>query len=380
MTPGMDGYPPVSIVAAGMICPDAAVADVRLPPGSQCESFPAFMCPARPSSPDIPAGVLRRLGRAQRMAMVAAHEAVRHWPEAARGRGKVAVAVGTGLAETGQTASFLENMIEMNEAQPRPARFVNSVHNSIASQIAIALKCTGENHTFSHGFISFELALWQGMQTIRSGRADHVVVCGVDEVSPYLVSAGLECGWWTAAGAGPEAVDGPGGNATLLGEGAAAFLLATETGGQASPAPRLGAVSVRPLPGGSVDSMEPGGEIDFIQRTLASSGTSLDEVDIVLVGTNGRSGLDAAYNEVLAAMASVVGRPVRAGAYKGVCGEFCTAAAIALALASEAIRGGKPCPHIREITPMANAAEAPSKVLLYHLYPTGHHSAILVTR
>lgn len=381
MTAGAQGHRPISIEGTGMVCPDGTIAEVPLPPGARCESFPALACPPKPASSDIPSGVLRRLGRAQRMAMIAAHQAVRNCPEAPSADSNMAVAVGTGLAETGQTASFLENMIRKDEAQPQPARFVNSVHNSLASQIAIALKCRGENHTFSHDFISFELALWQAVQTMRAGRADRVVVCGADEVSPYLVAAGLEFNWWTANASGLGAMDASTGDGTLLGEGAAAFLLAPGTAEeQAGHGPWLRAVAVQPLPGRSVESIVPSREVDFLQRTLAAGGSSLDEVDIILVGANGNNILDAAYESVLAAMSARTRKPVRAGTYKGICGEFCTAAAIGLALASETIRRQSLCAGICEIAPTTDAVPAPSNVLLYHLYPTGHHTAILVTR
>lgn len=369
MTSHAGDLPPVLIRGMGMVCPNAMVTEMPLPRGSACGSFPVFMCPPGFSSSDVSPGVLRRLGRAQKMAVITAHQAVRDYRKTVSGCAKVAVAVGTGLAETGQTASFLENMIEMNEAQPKPTRFVNSVHNSLASQIAITLKCTGENHTFSHGFISFELALWQMLQAMRCGRADCALVCGADEVSPYLVSAGLELGWWTAG-------DAPG-DRTLLGEGAATFLLTTDTGEEAREGVRLRAVGVQPLPGGAIS---PSHEVDFLQRTLARGGVSLDEVDVVLVGGQGTGEMAASYDRVFDAMETSVGTSIWSGAYKGVCGEFCTAAAIGLALASESIRHGGACEGIRGMGRGSDEMPAPSKVLLYHLYPTGYHSAILVTR
>ena len=380
MTSSTEGFPPVLIKGMGMMCPNGTVTDVHLPPGSQCESFPAFVCPSKFPSSDMSPGVLRRLGRAQKMAIITAHQAIRNCPKTTSGNSNVAVAVGSGLAETGQTASFLENMIEMNEAQPQPARFVNSVHNSLASQIAITMKYTGENYTFSHAFISFELALWQALQAMRCGRAGYALVCGADEVSPYLLSAGLEFGWWMMGDSRHETMDDAAGGRTLLGEGAAAFLLTTGTGEETNRGPWLRAVGVQPLPGGSMESMAPSQEIDFLQRTLAAGGVSLDEVDVILVGTNGNGKLDAAYHRVLAAISTIAGKPIWSGTYKGICGEFCTAAAIGLALASETIDQGEPRKGIRGIGQGADAMPAPSKVLLYHLYPTGHHTAILVTR
>ena len=169
------------------------MAEIPLPAGSRRATFPALQCSDKLVAETIPDARLRRLGRAQKLAVIAAERAVRPGADHAKPAGGMAVLVGTGLGELGQTSAFLENLDSKGEAEPKPACFVNSVHNALASQIALLLGCTAENHTFTHGFISFELALWQAMAALRSGRIEAAVVCGADEVSPYLLAAGLEC-------------------------------------------------------------------------------------------------------------------------------------------------------------------------------------------
>ena len=78
--------------------------------------------------------------------------------------------LGTGFGEWAETLLFLENLVRLEEREPKPTRFANSVHNSLASQVAINFGLKGENHTLTQGPISFELALWQAAVLLQTGR------------------------------------------------------------------------------------------------------------------------------------------------------------------------------------------------------------------
>ena len=81
----------------------------------------------------------------------------------ARGGG-TAVSVGTAWAEEGDEIIFLDTLIKLGEKAAKPAFFVNSVKNALASQLALTFGFQGENQTFAHDALSFESALWQGAQ------------------------------------------------------------------------------------------------------------------------------------------------------------------------------------------------------------------------
>ena len=55
------------------------------------------------------------------------------------------MAVGTSVGAVGETAGFLENLIQGEGEHPKPTKFINSVHNAMATQIAIQFGFTGEN-------------------------------------------------------------------------------------------------------------------------------------------------------------------------------------------------------------------------------------------
>jgi len=337
------------------------------------EDMPAFVCSTELCGRLIPAATARRLGRVHKMALAAAKLAIDDSGVRPADPARVAVSVGTGLGSQTETADFLENMIRRDEAEPKPARFVNSVHNSVASQLAICSGFGGENHTFTHQSISFELALWQAVHLLRSGRADYVLACGADELSPYLLSLTLSYRWRHSA---RQAADAPDEGKRVPGEGYAAFILAKA--GPDSRAARIAALRVGPINAGNRPILNPRHEADFIDKTVRTAGLSIGEVDFVLTGISGDAHEDAVYGDVLNAVTAAAGRPVRYGRYKHLCGDYCTASAFGLAAAVRAVREGR-VPQELGLPSNASMERPVSNVLLYNVSRMGH-SACLVTQ
>ncbi len=104
----------------------------------------------------------------------------------------LAVYFGTALGSLTETAAFLENMIERQEAAPKPRAFTYSVHNAAASRVAQTMKARGENQTFVHGEISYAVALWSA-QLAFTRDATSVLVGAADETSRYVERARTQC-------------------------------------------------------------------------------------------------------------------------------------------------------------------------------------------
>ena len=98
---------------------------------------------------------------------------------------QTSVVFGTALGCLTETESFVENMIRAKEATPKPRAFSASVHNAIASRVAMALVARGACRTFVHGEISFLLAL-------RSARTP-ALVGALDEHTPYVDRGRAAC-------------------------------------------------------------------------------------------------------------------------------------------------------------------------------------------
>jgi hypothetical protein len=94
------------------------------------------------------------------------------------------------------------------------------------------------------------------------------------------------------------------------------------------------------------------------------------DIDIVLVGKSGDAGNDSETDKIIAGtfLSSTV------ALFKHLTGEFPTAAAIAMALATRIIQGQ----HIPEIMMERNLQRPPKHVLIYNPYFGSHHSIILL--
>jgi 3-oxoacyl-(acyl-carrier-protein) synthase len=369
---------PVEIVGMGVVQPASEPQRMEAPPGLGLQGCPAYAWSGSSPSDLVSPNTLRRLGRAQRMALVAAHLAVQECA-ALEHRESVAVSVGTGLGALGETVGFLENMIEREEQEPKPTRFINSVHNSLASQIALTLGFRAENHTFTHQAISFELALWQALRVLHAGHAPRVLACGADELNPYIVAVGCRFGWWRQ-GAGRLEPMAPGRRkerGTLPGEGAAAFLLAPPS--QASRTARIRTVRALPVDPRKLLRMDARHEVDFIERALCEVDAHVTDVDFLLLGANGDGPLDTAYAKVAQGLSSAVGRPLRWGVFKHLCGEYYTASAFGLAVAARMVREGHAPPGVEYAGPGCARERPISSVLLYCLSRAGYHSLCWVT-
>jgi len=312
------------------------------PPAPLPEGKPwrAHRLEGKPGADLFPKARLRRLGRAQAMALSAVKLCLQtgHSQGLAAAGDEVAVCLGTAWAELGVELAFLENMIRRGEKGARPAKFASSVHNALASQVAMGFNFTGENHSFTHDALSFEDALWQGSNLVSQGRARRAVVCGVDALTDFLLLRGRELGEHEHA---------------IPGEGAAAFVLAPE--GDATEAlARLELVRARgPATPDVIDVEE---QVAFLRQVTDEAGLSPEELSL-LTGAIGNGPLAATYQEV----AQKFG-PADAGTYRHHTGDYPTAAALGLARAIKLL------------------SEKKAPVLMYHLNRDGSFSAVIVSQ
>lgn len=97
-----------------------------------------------------------------------------------------AIISGTGSGCIENSEKFLADMVKFGESCLKPSLFMQSTHNTIASQTAIKLKAHGYNNTYSQKGISFESALLDAMLRIRTGRSSNVLIGSHDEATPTI--------------------------------------------------------------------------------------------------------------------------------------------------------------------------------------------------
>ena len=323
-----NGGPPASLFPVPAISPTAQ-AQVHA-----CGEFGAeqFIEPAK----------RRKLSRIQQMTLVAAKKALGGELMAATTPEKICAVIGTGLGSLADTAAFVENLILKDERTPRPALFTSSVHNSLASQVAIELKLSGLNSTPVQREISFETALWQGANELASGRAELALVGAADELNQYPLAAGMRRGWWKETS--PRALPGEG--CTLFTLGRAEIATA--------PLAFVSAIRI-----GRSEKPDAVAEVNWILETLERDGIGPDEVDLLLTGAYGVPEQAEFYRALAAEFSRRIGHEVLLHGYQQVGGEHHSASAFGFLTAIGLVRG--------EIA----AARACKTVVLLTLSPTG---------
>jgi len=308
---------------------------------------------------------LRKLSRLQQLALVAARKSFS--PELAKtvAPEKICVAIGTGLGSLNDTAAFVENLILKDERAPRPSLFTSSVHNSLASQIAIELNFSGLNSTPIQRDISFETALWQGATELASGRAELALVGAADELNQYHLAAGMRWGWWHESS--PEIRPFAGAlknrERPLPGEGGAVVTLGRAEN-VASPLAFISAIRI-----GRSENQNAEAEARWILETLARDGIAVSELDLLLTGANGLAQPDDFYRAIVKSLSKLAGKKIACGAYKHACGEHHSASAFGFLTAVGLLRG--------EIAPEFCTMDktalpgACRKVVLFTFSPTG---------
>jgi 3-oxoacyl-[acyl-carrier-protein] synthase II len=156
--------------AAGRAAP--ITVDEKDGPGARVGDFGAKQ--------QIPAGSLRRMPRLTQMAIVAAKQAL---GDSAFDPTRIGVVLGTGLGTLDETIGFMQGYIEGGPEAASPLLFPYSVMNAAAGQMAVELKLRGVNSTVNHRDTSPLSALGLACDLLELGRADALLVGGVDELS-----------------------------------------------------------------------------------------------------------------------------------------------------------------------------------------------------
>jgi 3-oxoacyl-(acyl-carrier-protein) synthase len=318
---------------------------------------------------------IRRWGRLQTMSLLAAKKLqlskILNGAEARTG-----VYVGSGMGSLGETSIFLENMVRQNENFPKPANFVNSVHNAVASTLGLEFGLKGENITVTHREVSFDAALGHALSALRQDRIQYAVVCGVDEMNYFYALAGKEKGLWKHPQESFEPLASGNSKGTFPGEGATVCVLSTTRPTEGSLGRVLGVKHGRYKRSARtyVDLSHVG---DFLERLVSSAGFRLSDVDLILSGANGDGRLDAVYREIGNELGCRSDRKIPHATFKQLCGDYRAASGFGFAVAALCLRSGMAPPAL--FADRANLPQSSIKmVLLYHLSRSGVHSACLL--
>jgi 3-oxoacyl-(acyl-carrier-protein) synthase len=125
----------------------------------------------------IPPAMSRRMSKTVKMSSLASKYALQE----AGIENPDAIIVGTGMGCSQDSEKFLKNVIDNNEEFLTPTFFIQSTHNTVAGQIALALQCHAYNFTYVNTSSSLEFSFLDAKLQINDGEADDVLVGSTDE-------------------------------------------------------------------------------------------------------------------------------------------------------------------------------------------------------
>ncbi len=290
---------------------------------------------------------LRRMATGVKMGVAAATKAL----QIANLEQPDAILTGTGMGCIEDTEKFLNAIIANEEEFLTPTAFIQSTHNTVGAQIALSLKCKTYNNTYVHGALSFESALMDAQLMLQQNEATNILVGGVDELGAEIIDAVRLMEDKTSDG-----INLP------FGEGASFFVLSSEMKNEG-----IELIDVQSFSAISTETIH-----EKIQEFLNLNELSFLDIDGLVLGNNGDA-FDTYYDNLIAHFPETIPNIC----YKQWSGEFYTASAFGLFVASEIFRKNE--------IPQNWFKNKPSKsemktLLLYNQFKGRDHSFILLRR
>lgn len=274
-----------------------------------------------------------------------------------------AIVSGTSYGCMQDSEKFLKSLVLQDEQALSPTEFIQSTHNLVAAQIALALKCHKYNTTYAHRGFSFEHALIDAMLLLNEGQSTNVLAGSADEMTEFTYNVLRRLGLFKQSPvANLELIDSNT-RGSIAGQGGAFFLLS-------------GNASVNDY--AVIDGIELMYKAPVvadikndIERFFSAQQISIDDIDLIIAGKNGDRTQDMFFDDVGAAVFSNV--PVIN--YKQLCGEYPTSSSFALWLAANIIKQQKLPVYFSN-----TIIEKPNRVLIYNCYQAKYHSLMLLSK
>lgn len=304
----------------------------------------------------IPALQLRRMGKSMRMAVYASQKAIQN-----AGTPTIhAVITGTGEGCLRDSEKFVENLWENEGGMLNPTPFIQSTHNMAAATIALALGCKGYNMTYTNNSNSFESAVLDTMLYLNDLPSENLILGGLDEVAEQTLKFWEKADFLKKENARiPTDWGSPG---EVISEGAGFFVVSGEKREN-----YLGKIkSVK-------TALEAENPTQMILDFLHEFELRPEDLDAVILGTNGDSRYDGIYENISADLFSETPQI----SFKNVLGEFDTVISIAVDIALKIFQKQR----IPEILKL-NGKEKHSyhKILIYNQRRGKNHGLILLEK
>ncbi len=226
-----------------------------------------------------------------------------------------AIITGTSIGSLDYTEKFLDAMVENGEETLSPTYFMQSTHNTVSSTLSIHTKTNGYNSTYSHGAISFDLAVLDAWMQMQLGKISTALVGGHDEMVESYYELLKKTGYVGQEGMVP------------CGEVSMSMMLNTDSSQDCLC--ELAGIRISHRP-----SME---QLKLqTAQLLQEAGLTLGDVSAVMTGVNGNVRNDACYHALTDIL--FAGMPMLR--YKHLFGENYTVSALGLYAAAHCLKRG----------------------------------------
>ncbi len=302
---------------------------------------------------------LRRMSKGVKMGIAAAKMALQ---ESGNSQPD-AIITGTGQGCKQDTEKFLEDMLDQDEKLLSPTSFIQSTHNTVGGQIALQLKCTSYNVTYTQNSASLESALIDAGLLFEETNEDLTVLAGgVDEISPEITSFSYLDGQLKQEEILNTHLYESGTPGSITSEGAHFFALSNKKTLQSYS--EIVDVSL-------FNTNYPGEVLTNILNVLNHNRLTPDEIDLVILGNNG----DSRYDQYYIDLQKGLFKNSTQLCYKHLVGEYNTVSGYALWLGSRILKNRVVPENFRVNKIQAKKLQ---NILIYNHYLGENHSIILL--
>lgn len=307
----------------------------------------------------IPPAMSRRMSKTVKMSSVASKYALKE----AGIENPDAIIVGTGMGCSQDSEKFLKNVIDNNEEFLTPTYFIQSTHNTVAGQIALALQCHAYNFTYVNTSSSLEFSMLDAKLQINDGEADHVLVGSTDEQTDrtmelYKLNNTIKKEENLPVDYLNSTTEG-----VIWGEGSSFFVLGKEK--TESSYAQLRDIKIN-------NRLEQDEIQNFIGDFLTKNNLTFEEIDSVILGFSGDSKSDAYYTKAMDLFPNSA-----LLYYKHLSGEFNTASGFSTFMACHILKDQQ-IPEVMMINEVKK--ESIKNILLYNHLGGSDHSLVLLER
>jgi len=230
------------------------------------------------------------------------------------------IAVGTGWGGFDSSTKFETALIEKEEKMLSPTTFIQALHNTVAGQIALSIKCYQYNITYAHRGFSFESALMDAIMLLgEKTETQNILVGGIDELPELRTEMYRRAGYVKSC---YEQVENPKQEAIIPGEGSTFTIVSSEKNNKT-----LAQILSMSLLYNPSSQEEVNQEIISL---LKKNGLTTNQIDLVILGNSGNTLWDSKIRSTKKSLFEENDSIY----FKNLCGEYPTSTAFALEVAT----------------------------------------------